>query len=42
MKEREVERREERRCGAKQPRERKMNAVYKVDIGERAWTALTM
>lgn len=32
----------ERRCGAKQPRERKMNAVYKIDIGERAWTALTM
>lgn len=34
--------REERCCGAKQPRERKMNAVYKVDIGERAWTVLTM
>lgn len=40
MKERGVERRE-RRCGAKQPRER-MNAVYKIDIGERAWTVLTM
>lgn len=35
------ERRETLWCQAT-TREEEMNAVYKVDIGERAWTALTM